>query len=77
MHIDQFQIVLELDPSDYLCKHNWWLQFSTEEYLPYQQTLQKTWAISMHLFREFIKNGCNNTQLCAVRHMYFNYFNGH
>jgi hypothetical protein len=37
MHIDQVQIVLELDPTDYLCKHNWWLQFSKEEYLPYQQ----------------------------------------
>ena len=25
-----------------------------------QPTLQKTWPISMHLFREFIKNGHNS-----------------
>ena len=28
----------------------------------------KTWSISTHLFRGFIKNGCNRTQFCAVSH---------
>ena len=29
-------------------------------------SLQKTWPISTHLFRGFIKNGRNSIQFCAV-----------